>query len=258
MFGERRWVKDDEVVGVLRSFQELEGVFGETLMTRVVGEVEVHVSLREFNGFGGSIDAVNECCSASECIDAETAGVAEHVENMTSLGIVFQKFTVFTLVHEEACLLSRQPIDLEAESLFCGNLLVVFADEEAVLLPHLCFEGESGFGFIIYVPDSSFADFDECLGNLLSFDVHSDGVSLKHGGVAIDIHHESRQSVAFSVNESEDVVAFFHQSEGATKLKCLAQTLFPKGGIYFLVFKGQHPDGNGTNLTVTVAEQFPF
>ena len=135
---------------------------------------------------------------------------------------------------------------------------MVFADEEAILLPHFCFEGESGFGFVIYVPDSSFADFDECLGNLLSFDVHSDGVSLKHGGVAIDIHHESRQSVAFSVNESEDVVAFFHQSEGATKLKCLAQTFFPKGGIYFLVFKGQHPDSNGTDLTVTVAEQFPF
>ena len=113
VFGERRWVKDDEVVGVLRFFQELEGVFGETLMTRVVGEVEVHVSLREFNGFGGSIDAMNECCSASECIDAEAAGIAEHVENMTSLGIVFQKFTVFTLVHEETCLLSRQPIDLE-------------------------------------------------------------------------------------------------------------------------------------------------
>ena len=46
-----RRIKDNEVVFIIRSVQELESILTESLMTFVAREIEFHVLSGEFDGF---------------------------------------------------------------------------------------------------------------------------------------------------------------------------------------------------------------
>ena len=95
---------------------------------------------------------------------------------------------------------------MEFQSVLHSRVVGAAADYEAVLLPEVGLVGQGGLALVEHVFNSSLADFHESFGYLLAVDVHAHAVCLHHGSLAVAVHHESRQVVAFAVYEAEGVV----------------------------------------------------
>lgn len=101
-----RWVKNDEVVLVVGSIEELESILTETLMARVTWEVQLHVGIGQLDCFGATINGMYQLRSSPHSIERKASRVAEHVEHGFALRILFEQGAVFPLVNEEARFLS--------------------------------------------------------------------------------------------------------------------------------------------------------
>ena len=134
MFGKGWRVKDDKVEICTAMPQEVEGIFGESLMARFSGEVQLYIGTSEFNCLFACIHTNYPLGTATKCINRETTRITEHVENIASGGKLFKQQAVVTLVDEETSLLSGKPIDMEAKTLFCSNMLACTATNEISLL----------------------------------------------------------------------------------------------------------------------------
>ena len=149
VLGKGRGVKDDEVILFLHLLHELESIFGKRFVPIVSGEIDLNVGINEFDGLGTAIHRVDQLCPTPHGIDAETTGVAEHVEHLAAFGIAFHKGAVVALIYEEARLLSFEPVDMESQAVLASNIVVAFAPNEAVLLPQLGFEWQGRLALII-------------------------------------------------------------------------------------------------------------
>ena len=79
MFGKGRWVQHDEVVVAACFFQEFEGVFGESLVSVVIGEIELCIGTGQFDGLFAAIHRVYQRGTAPQPVDRETARMSEHI-----------------------------------------------------------------------------------------------------------------------------------------------------------------------------------
>ena len=172
----------------------------------VVGEVEVHIGIYKFYGFCTAVHRMNEFCPTPHGINAETTCVTKHIEDFTSLCILFHKRTVITLVHKEACLLSLQPIDMKFESVFPCNIVIAFSPQEAILLSELGFERKCCFALVIDGFKVITHNFLEGICQIVTADMHSDAMGLHDGCRTIDIHNQSRQVITFAMYKTIDVV----------------------------------------------------
>ena len=146
VLGKGRRVEDNQVVLVAHAVEELEGIFRKSLVTGIAGEVERYILVGQVDGFGRAVYRVNEVGPSPHGIERETAGVAEHVEHVTALGIAFQQGTVLTLVDEETGLLSLEPVYVELQSVLHGHVLRTSAFKEAVFSSQqVGLEGQRGF-----------------------------------------------------------------------------------------------------------------
>ena len=141
MFGKSRWVQHDEVVVAACFFQEFEGIFGESLMSVVIGEIELRIGTGQFDGLFAAIHRVYQRGTAPQRVDRETACIAEHIEYSASAGILLQQAAVFALVNEKACFLPVQPVYVEAQSVFGSDVVRVSAAEKTVFLLQVRLEG---------------------------------------------------------------------------------------------------------------------
>ena len=81
-------------------------------------------------------------------------------------------------------------------------------------------------------------------------------MGLHHCRAAVDVDDESRQAVAFAVNEAVDVVVFpMGEPERLAKLEGLGEPLQPKMFVDGLVAECEHSHSNGAYLAVAVAEE---
>ena len=143
MFGESWRVEHDEVVEAARGRrQESEGVFGYGFMARRVGEVQGHVGVGQRHCFCAGVDRSHPPGASAQGIDAEAAGVAEHIQNAPPPGIVLEQSAVLALVDEEPCFLSLEPVDMEFQPVFESYVRGVAPDEIAVAGAEVSLEGE--------------------------------------------------------------------------------------------------------------------
>ena len=83
--------------------------------------------------------------SAAHGIHGETSSVAEHIEYFPSFGILFEQLAVLALIDEEAGLLTFLPVDAEAQTVFDGGVVFVFAQQIAVFIAQICLEWKGSF-----------------------------------------------------------------------------------------------------------------
>ena len=136
MLGKGRRVENDEIVVVASLFQILESILAESIMASIAREIHLHVGACQLNRLGRAVNRVNHLCTTSHGIDREAACVAEHVQYVASLGIVLQQRAVLALIHEEARLLSAQPVHSELQSVLLSRTVVSIANNEPILWFH--------------------------------------------------------------------------------------------------------------------------
>ena len=77
-----------------------------------------------------------ELGTATHGVERKAARVAEHIQHALALGEFLEQGTILTLVNEEACLLATKPINIEAQAVFNGDIIVAAAQQEAILRLH--------------------------------------------------------------------------------------------------------------------------
>jgi len=82
-------------------------------MAGVTGEIQFYILVREVNSLGGTVYRMYQFGITTHTINREATGITEHIQHRTSVSIAFQQCAVLALIHEEARLLSFQPVDME-------------------------------------------------------------------------------------------------------------------------------------------------
>ena len=225
-------------------------------MTVVAREVEFYVGVCQFYRLCAAVNGMYEVSSASHCIERESAGVAEHVEYVLSLGIFLKQTAVFTLVNEEASLLSFQPVHVELQAVFQSSVVGAAPDDEAVLLSEFRFIWQSCLALVEDVLHPSVSNLYESLCNLVAVYVHAYAVCLHHSRLAVAVNNESRQVVALSVYQSVGVVfRVVGNADGKSHAQCLRQTLSPEIFIDVDVFKRQYSYSDASYLEVSYSDE---
>ena len=85
MLGKGRWVEDNQVVLVTHAVKVLEGIFGISLMAFVAREVKLYILVSQVDGLGRTVYRVYQVGSPTHSIEREAAGVAEHIQYITTL-----------------------------------------------------------------------------------------------------------------------------------------------------------------------------
>ena len=113
MFGKCGWIQNYQVVLVAHTIQVFESIFGKSGMAGVTGEIQFYILVREVNSLGGTVYRMYQFGITTHTINREATGITEHIQHRTSVSIAFQQCAVLALIHEEARLLSFQPVDME-------------------------------------------------------------------------------------------------------------------------------------------------
>ena len=133
VLGKGWWVEDDEVVTLPLCIQEFEGILAESLVTWVAREIELHIATGQFDGLGRTIDGMNQLGTTTHGVERESTCVAEHIEHTLTLGVFLKQGTVLALVNEETGLLTTEPVNIEAQTVLNGDIVIATAQEEAIL-----------------------------------------------------------------------------------------------------------------------------
>ena len=166
-----------------------------------------------------------EFCSAPHGIEGETSSVAEHVEHFLALGETLEQRAVLALVNEESCFLSLKPIDVELQSVLHRDVVVTPPDDESVLLSEFCFIWQCCLAFVIDVLYAVASYVNEAARDVGAFLMDAYTMSLHDGGVSIHVNDESRQVVAFAVDEAVGVVTrIVGNADGTPHSKSRAET----------------------------------
>ena len=148
--------------------------------------------------------------------------------------------TVLALIDEETGLLSLEPIDMELQSILEGNIadsrfegtsLCCISHRLTIdnqitiyrftfglsLLTRLSLITQCGLRLVIDVANLSTGHTNQILSQRLTNVVDTCRVSLHHSGVGIDIDNQSRQSIAFAMDEAISIVVVANQAKSLTQ-----------------------------------------
>ena len=102
-------------------------------MTRTLcAEVQSHVLLGKVHRLGRTIKRIHTLRPSVQGVDGEASRIAEGIEHGTILSVMTDQLTIVSLVDEEACLLSLEPVWSEAHTVFIDRSCLGMTDEEAV------------------------------------------------------------------------------------------------------------------------------
>lgn len=92
VFGKGGRIEDDKVVFVFYVFEKLEGISSKGLMTllSLFIEVQCHIAVDQFDSLGTAVYRMYQSGSTTQGVAGKTTGIAEHVEHVLSIGIVFK------------------------------------------------------------------------------------------------------------------------------------------------------------------------
>jgi len=256
MLGKGRRVEDDEVVGLRHLVEKAEGILSKGLMAFVTREVQFHVLVHQVHGLLATVDGVDQLGTTTQGIDAESARVAEHVQHATPLRVLLHQGAVISLVYKESRLLTFQPVDMETEAVFYGNVLWRTAQEESVLLSQFGLEREGRLALVVDVLQPLAHHLLQCLGNLHAVDVHADAVGLHDSRLAIHVDDQSGQRIALAVHESEGVVrGISGNADNQSHVQSRTQSAHPELAVDGFVLEREHPHGNAANLPMTDGDE---
>ena len=90
VLGKSRWVKNNQVIDIIRIVKEFERIITECLMPFIAREVQFHIGIGEFNGLGAAIHGMNQLCPTPHGIERKASGITEHVQYPLVFGVPFQ------------------------------------------------------------------------------------------------------------------------------------------------------------------------
>ena len=131
---------------------------------------------------------MNQLGTTTHGVEGETTCVAEHIEHTLTLGVFLKQGTVLALVNEEPGLLTTEPVDIEAQTVLYGDIVIATAQEEAILGFH---KGEGGLALIIDILNATLHHLGQSLGNSMTRNVHTNAMGLHHGCLVVDINNQS-------------------------------------------------------------------
>ena len=217
------------------------------------GEIQRHVVIGQAYGLGRTVHRVDQLGATAQGIDRKTARVAEHVQHPSSLAVMLQQTAVLALIDKESGLLSLEPIDVEAQTVF-QRLVGLHVSDDVII--HGVEVGLVGKGSLALVIDVAHArQLDQCLGDDVAGKVHAGRVGLHHGRGAINVHHQAWQEVALAVHEAVGVVVLALQPQGLSHAVRVVEPLLVERLVDGRVVKGEHPHGNAPDLAVSVADE---
>ena len=86
------------------------------------------------------------------------------------------------------------------------------------------------------------------MSNHIAGKVHTRRVGLHHSGGAIDVHHQSGQEIALTMDKTEGIVVFSLQAQRLSHTVSVSQSLLIEGLINRCVVKGEHSHCDAANL----------
>ena len=149
---------------------------------------------------------MNQLCPTPHGIEREATSVAEHIEHLLALGILFEKGAILTLVDEEARLLTSQIVNTELEAILQSNGIVSATIEEGVLLTEVGLERKGCLTLVIDILDARTHNLNQLLDYDILTHVHADRVSLHDSSIAIAVYNKAREIVALAMNQTIGVV----------------------------------------------------
>ncbi len=259
MFGERRRVKDDEVILLVGHLvEELKGIRGVGGMTVVAGEIQLNVGIGERGGLGRRIDRVDLHCASAHCIDGEAARVAEHVQHLPPLGEFLEQGAVLTLVNEETGLLTAEPVDVELQAVLEGDVSVIRPDKILVLGVEVGLVREGRLRLVVDIADTRLGQRCQGLRNLAAHEVHARRMGLDHGRVAIDVDDQTRKEIALAVNEAERVVVLADEAEGLSDSESLLKAFGEETLGELVDTELEDTDNDAANLIMAHTQYVPL
>ena len=229
-------------------------------MTVVAGKVQFDILVGQVDGFGRAVYGMYQCGIAAHGVNRKPAGIAEHVQHTAAVGITFQQWTVLALVYKETGFLAFQPVDMEFQTVFHGDVIRASPFQETVFRIEVGFEGECRLGFIVYIVYLVAHHLAQCIGYRHAVEVHTGGMCLHHGCAGIDVNHEPRQVVALAVYQTVSVVGGISgYADAAPHIVSYAEFAFPEVRIdFFFLTEGQYEYGDTANLKMPFGYEFLF
>ena len=225
-------------------------------MTGVAWEVQFHIGINELHCLCTAIYRMNQLCPTPHGINAEAASVTEHVEHPASFGIMLHKCTVVSLVHEEARLLTFQPVNVELQSILASNVIMTLSKEKTILLTKLSFEGKGCLALVVDSLQTLAHDLLQSLSQLHSADMHTNTMCLHDSCPAIDVYHQARQVVSLAMNQTENIIiCSANHSNGLSHIKCCCKTFLPESLIDGLTFESQDTHCNAAYLPMSYGKE---
>ena len=275
VFGKSWRIENDEIILIAHAVEIVESVFAERLMTRIVRIVELNIVVGEIDCLLRHIDRMYELCPSAHGIEREATSVAEHIEYLATLAELLNQGTVLTLINEETCLLSLEPIDMKLQSILdshiadrcfeCLAFLSVFdllaIDDQVAIhsvfgcLSSLRLIAQRSLRLVIHIADIGTCHTHQVFGQGLADVVDSLGMSLHDSRAVIDIYDESWQSVAFSMHKAEGIVVGTDQTERLTQVVGRLESLQEKFLAELLIAESEQSHSDAANLILANAKE---
>ncbi len=142
---------------------------------------------------------------------------------------------------------------MEFKAVFRGHVAAVGAYDIVVLRVEARFVGQRGLAFVIDVGDSGSGKAGKGACYAVTHEVHTRGVCLYDGSVAVHVHYESGEEVALAVYETECRVVVALQAERAPQGVGFRQAAREKVVVYVCVGEIKHAHGDAAYLVVSYA-----
>ena len=226
-------------------------------MAAVFREIEFHVLFGEFDGSGGRIHGMDKARAASHCVKGETSRVAKHVERVPPAGVTFEQGPVLPLVDEKSCLLSFNPVYVEAKAVLHGGEIVRLPPDVTVLWLKPRFVGQGALGFVVNGCEAIAHDFLQRPADFILIAVHAHRVELNDGHSGVIVDDQPGQVVSLAVHETVHIVVrIVGQADGDSGAISLSDTFLPEWLVDGTLVKGKYADGDTSDLVMACGQEF--
>ena len=227
-------------------------------MTAVTREVEIHILIGQLYRFGAAIYRMHEFGIASHGIYGKASGIAEHIQYALAFGIMFQKRTIFALIHKETGLLTSQPVDMEFQSILNSHIVSITTQNKSVFLTEISLEWQSSFTLIINILESVAHHFCKSLSYFHSVDVHTHAMRLHHGSLSVAVDNQSRQVITLTMHQSIGIIgSIVGNTHSDTHLEGRIQTRAPELIIDGNIMERKDTNCDGTYLIMSHSNKIP-
>src|SRR6056297_1392846 len=149
MFGKGGWIENHQVESVFAFPEVFKCIAGKGFMFHPCWKVELHVLIRQFCGFWGTIDRNHRFTSSGSCIDRKATCIAKQVQHIGILGIMLQELTVLPLIDVEARFLTLCPVYTEGQAILLHRIICSESQQISFFPVYISFMRQGSSAFVI-------------------------------------------------------------------------------------------------------------